>query len=272
MSTSVQINHQGVLKVSTLWHFKMNSRNKSCLKLFVRAGLLIILLVSFFKVYFVDQVTDFAKGLSTVTTTYEYPNTIEPPTMILCFNEAFKTSVGKAYQINSTYDVADPKSNFSYDEVIYQLDRDFEIMVGSIYLDGDMTINNYVNLHKGLNTLKHNDEEYVFLVDFVQTYFSSRCTKITPQFEFSQFPFNLLSIKVILKTENTEDHPTGLKLYLTSNDTWQGILWDSWETFQPTILEFDFEETFNRKVVLLSPIKLLFKDGVHSQSKCIGKA
>merc|ERR1712062_271244 len=218
---------------STLWHFKMNSRNKSCLKLFVRAGLLIILLVSFFKVYFVDQVTDFAKGLSTVTTTFEYPNTIEPPTMILCFNEAFKTSVGKAYQINSTYDVADPKSNFSYDEVIYQLDRDFEIM--------------------GLNTLKHNDEEYLFLVDFVQTYFSSRCTKITPQFEFSQFPFNLLSIKVILKTENTEDRPTGLKLYLTSNDTWQGILWDSWETFQPTILEFDFEETFSRKWFYFHP-------------------
>ena len=252
------------------------SLNKSRLKLLVKAGILFILLVSFFKVYFVDQVTDFAKGLSTVTTTYEYPNTIEPPTMIVCFNEAFKTSVGKAYQINSTYDIADPKSDFPYDEVIYKLDRDFEILMGSIYLDGDMTINNYINLHKGLNTLKHNAEEYVFFVDFVQTYFSSRCTKITPKFQFTQFPFNLLSIKVILKTEgslkNTEDHPTGLKLYLTSNDTWQGILWDSWETFQPTILEFDFKETFSRKVVLLSPIKLLFKDGADSQSNCIGKA
>lgn len=78
----------------------MISRNKSCLKNSVRLGLLFTLLVLFFKVYFVDQVTDFAKGLSTVTTTYEYPNTIEPPTMIVCFNEAFKTSVGNVYQIN----------------------------------------------------------------------------------------------------------------------------------------------------------------------------
>ena len=175
----------------------------------------------------------------------------------------------------STYDIAHPKSEFSYDEVIYKLDRDFEILVGSIYLDGDMTINNYVKLHKGLNTLKHNDEEYVFFVDFVQTYFSARCTKITPNFEFTQFPFNLISIKVILKTDslkNTEDRPTGLKLYLTSNDTWQGIFWDSWATFQPTILEFDFKETYSKKPVVLQPIKLKFKDGADSQSKCIGNS
>ena len=244
----------------------MKCCNKSCLKLTVKASLCVVLLVLFFKVYFINQVTDFAKGLSTVTTRYEYPETIEPPTVIICFDKPFKTSVANYYGVNGTDDIANPKTIFSYDEITYKLGRDFEL----VSWDWDWATSQYSNqtiLHEGLNTI-----EPSYFVDFVQTYFNARCTKITPKFSLQDLPYSLY-FKVMIKSgslKNKEDHPTRLKLYLTSNDTWQGIFWDSWSIFKPTILEINFEETYSKKVAVLAPTKLFFKDGVDSQSKCIG--
>ena len=243
----------------------MDCFNKSCLKLTVKVSLCVVLLVLFFKVYFINQVTDFAKGLSTITTSYEYPETIEPPTVVICFEKPFKTSVANYHGVNSTYDIAEPKSIFSYDEITYKIGRDFELV--SWYWEVNQFISNQTTLHEGLNTI-----EPSYFVDFVQTYYNARCTKITPKFLLQDFPFSLY-FKIIIKSDslkNKEDHPTRLKLYLTSNDTWQGILFDTWSIFKPTILEINFEETYSKKVSVLAPTKLFFKDGVDSQSKCIG--
>ena len=222
-------------------------------------------MVLFFKVYFINQVTDFTKGLSTVTTRYEYPETIEPPTVIICFDNPFKTSIGNDYGINSTYDIALPKSDFPYDEITYKLGRDFELVVRHWNVS-TFQYSNPTILHEGLNSLK----KFAFFVEHIHTYYNARCTKITPNFVISEFPlyiyFNVIINSNNLK--NKEDHPTGLKLYLTSNDTWQGIIWDKWNVFQPTILEIDFKDTIIKKKLVLSPKKLLFKTGVDSISKC----
>ena len=250
---------------SLLKHFKMKCCSKLFLKVLIKICVLLALLFLFVKVYFINQVTDFTKGLTTVTTSYEYPENIEPPTVTICFNEAFKTSASYTYGINSTYDIANPKYDFPYEEVIYKLDRDFELViwVGSTGVNGKR-----VSLHEGLNTIEFKNEKYVYLVDFVQTIYNARCTKITPKFVLHDFVF-FTFIQVITKSAlKLEDYPTGLKVILTSNDTWQAVLSDRWNTFQPTVLNIDFKETYSKQVAALSPTKLQFKNGQESCTKC----
>lgn len=244
----------------SLYGNRFQMGKKSCLQLAVKICLLLVLTILFFKVYFINQVTDFAKGLSTVTTSFEYPESFEPPTITICFDEAFKTSAATRYGINSTFDLVHPKTMFPYDEVVYKLDRDFEIVLGE-FGPGP-------SLHKGLNEY---DNEMGIFVDFVQTAFYARCTKLTPNFELQSGPtFEYIHVQVILKADlKDEDRPTGLKMYLTSNDSWLSILGDQWNAFQPSVLKMDFKETYNMQLAYLSPSKLLFKHGVASQAKCL---
>ena len=58
-------------------------------------------------------------------------------------------------------------------------------------------------------------------------------------------------------------------MYLTSNDTWQAILRDSWHRFRPTILNIDFLQTYSKIVVVLSYTKIKFKHGIESAKTCI---
>ena len=241
----------------------MGCSKKACLKIVIKLCFLLVLLVLFFKVYFINQVTDFAKGLSTVSTRYEHPESIEPPTITICFNEAFKTSVAENYGINSTYDIAIPKFEYPYDEVTYKLDRDFELALWMDTFNGQSTY-----LHQGLNSLEYKSETYEFFVDYVQTLFQARCTKIMPKFTVNETPF-FIHTQVTLKSSlKHKDQPTGFEMYLTSNDTWQGILGDYW-IFQPARISMGFKETYSKQVATLSLMKVLIRNGVDSQSKCI---
>ena len=245
----------------------MGCSKKICPKSIIKICFLLGLLFIFFKVYFINQVTDFAKGLSTVSTRYEHPESLEPPTITICFNEAFKTSVAKKYGINDTYDIANPKFDYPYDEVTYKLNRDFRLIAW--IEEGINEHADFTQLQKGPNTVRYKNESYEFFVDFVQTFFNAKCTKIMPKFMVKEFPF-YVHVQVVLKSfPRHEDQPTGLKIYLTSNDTWQGILADQWVSFQPTILNIDFKETYSKEVAFISPKLLLFKNGVDSPTKCV---
>ena len=75
-----------------------------CIKLLLTVVLYLLLLFLFCYFYFISQLTDFFKGRATITSRIEKPNTLEPPTLTICFDPPFKTSIARQFGLVDHFD------------------------------------------------------------------------------------------------------------------------------------------------------------------------
>ena len=242
---------------------------KKCCQLSLQILLYLCLLVLFIKVYMIEQLVTFVNKQTSFTYRQEKVESIEAPTVTLCFKNAFKPSMVKKYGINDTYEVESYKiNNTVYQELIYLLQRDFSIKVFLVdtYGTEDFLNTQKFELVEGLNEF----DEKGFDVTFVHSYYFGLCTKIKPLFELTTFP---LEIHLILDFPflAQQDLPLAMLVYLTSQDAWYGVSFTpAWSHFEPTMLEIDLiPNAYNKIVSVLQPSITVFKSGQVNTSECI---
>ena len=237
-------------------------QNTKWIKVCLRAVVYLILLVLFFYFYMVEQMSDFFKGRTTLTSRTEKVKDLEPPTTTVCMSPSMKRSVAK--QMKFQHVLMGVPNDTTYPKAIaetnYILNRDYELYLGFLNPDDPYTYTN-TKLHMGEMKVSRKK----FLVDSIVTVGHGTCTKIQPLFSQSRLTVFYLWLK-FTSSLLEEDKPNKVHFYFTSNDTWQGVLDDIWTQFKPCKVSVPSDFTF---VWFTARTKEFLKDeGVDNSEQC----
>ena len=230
------------------------------IKVGLRVVVYLLLLALFSYFYMVEQMSDFFKGRTTLTSRKEEVDELEAPTTTICMSPSMKKSVTK--QLGFYHAVIGVPNDTTYPEAMAQtnflLDKDYELFLGFVNPEDHFR---KTKLHIGEN--KVNGRK--FLVDSIITSGHGTCTKIQPLFSHSQ-----LSVFYIWTKFNSsllkEDKPRNVLFYFTSKDTWQGVLTDIWTQFKPCKVSVSSDFPF---VWFTARSKEFLKgDGVANSEQC----
>ena len=208
----------------------------------------------------IDQMTDFFKGRTTVTSRLQKASELEPPTITICLDPPFKTSVAKIYDFASKYDIfAKDVPNTTYEErfenLSYNLIESLQIKLSCCVFDGKQVV-----LNLGTNGIK----DQWFDVKPLQTVRHGTCYTILPRDQVRQLPWYA---ELYLSTFNVSkiDQPKQFIIYLTSNNTYQNIATGDWPNFVPSEAKIDVQASYD---IDLKPTEYLFNQGIESSEKC----
>ena len=201
------------------------------IKIIARILLYLILFAFFCYFYMIDQMSDFIKGRTTVTSRIEKVESLEPPTVTICMNPPYKSSKLKFFGLNNFYQLykVDFFNNQTVDEAIdffgYKLGRDFSVnMLLGFWPD---RFENW-NVSVGMENIGN----FQFETQPIYTNTHGRCYKIQPQFSITS-PDILLHFQTSISSVIDDlDVPTSIIYFLTSNDTWQGITTNFWPQYR----------------------------------------
>ena len=243
---------------------------KQLLLFFIKFSFYCILVLTFVRFYLNDQFRDFFEKRTTVTTKFEEAQALEFPTLTFCIHPAGKTSVAEKFGLNNFADIFVKKasSNLSitqrFGAISYELTQDFEITVQASYL----VTSKQTTLKLGLTNFTFHNQTWRFDTKPLRTYFMGTCYKVQPLFEVkNSMP---LYWRVIMKVNNSMDQPKGLYLYLTSNQTWNGIPFQRWPRYHPTKLILPFQQgDFNK--IFWRVVQQKYQSGVQNTSQCLNE-
>ena len=261
-STNLVCLVSGLLSISSIKPTKMLAIK--WIQILARLILYILLFAFFCLFYMIDQMSDYIKGRTTVSSRFEEVDSFEPPTVTVCMFPPYQPTKMSLYGLEDEANVIfqdfvnqtlENRMNF----LGYLLERDFTIEM-SLYL-GD----------EGMENLSKNVEVGVMQFDNmpirVQAIYSQVygvCYKIQPSFAVSSHFWQNLQISVNSSLK-TEDRPLKAIMYLTSNNTWQGITTSDWPQFTPSKIELDIG---NGYFMQLKPTEYLFSHGVENSEEC----
>ena len=232
---------------------------KSSIFYSIKILLFVLLLVNFIWFYMYDQITDFIKRRTSITTRFVQAQTIEPPTITFCFSPAQKPSVATAYGFTTFGDwqfreIEGTTIEQRVNNLSYILNRDYKLKLKNVLLE------------EGTNFI--DDLEYE--VKPVLAWAEGICCKIQPLFELTegQIPFSA-HFDIIFEDSLEEiDQPKRATIFLTSNLSWHGIVGETWPQFRPTEININLnEEEYLEFVLLTRNTKLLFHEGVANSTE-----
>ena len=230
------------------------------IKILARIILYILLFVFFCSFYMIDQMKNYIKGRTTVTSRFEEVEYLEPPTITLCMHPLFKptkmaasglTDQGDVLFTDFTNDTLDDRLEFFG----YLLGRDYEI---------EMALDETGYLWKNLLVGSKNFDNRSYEIQPIQTLAYGTCYKIQPMFMiFSDF-WQMLRVSLNPNLKKA-DNPLKAIIYLTSNNTWQSITTSDWPQFTPLKIELDIGNPY---LTQLKPTEYLFSQGVENSEEC----
>ena len=151
----------------------------------VKALILMILLVGFFFLFFLQVVVQYSKELTNTAKTVQKAEKIEVPTFTIC--SGFKTSMLTENNISPMIFSVPPGSDTNlpsnatlrtlFEDLIFKLNRDFIIRMSFMIL-GDISEDIFLNL--GMNELKTENSIYKFEVKEIPTHLYGMCYAIIP--------------------------------------------------------------------------------------------
>ena len=247
---------QTLLYKHTKTVFKMQPTK--LIEIVVGIFLYLVLLFLFAYFYMIDQLNDFFKGRTTVTFRLEEAKTIEPPTITICVDPPLKKSVAAQFDFKDSYDLFFkdvPKVSFKekFQNLSYILNQDYTIQM--VLVEND--IQGKIEVLEGQIKIDSRDFEVVA----IQTYHHGTCYKIQPKFELTKVPF---SLRLIFKPIEL-DEANRFVIYLTSNDSWQGIVTSSWPQYNPSQIYVQL----NSYVQYSAKLKeYKFNEGVDNAEQC----
>ena len=187
--------------------------NKKVLTYTLQFLIFIILLVLFIVFYMKDQLLDFTKHRTTITTRNENPKELEFPTIILCMKPGSKNSVAQKLQLENLAEFFDashqPNFNEKLENLSFLMNRDLEILINQIPLDFGL------NQILDISPRRERQLKLNYQVESIVTYHHATCIKIEPRFLVQADGFQI-DLQVRLK-DSLIDQPQGFYLYLTSN-------------------------------------------------------
>ena len=220
---------------------KMKS-NKTLAKAVVYTIIYVLLFVIFAIFYMKDQLVDFIDKRTTITSKIVTTESLEPPTLILCMNPAWKQTVAEKYGLKESKEMLVQKvSNLTtkqkFEAFGYILNQDFEVFLNQVPLKEGQNIINPSDAF----VFKNQEGERIFDVSAIRTHYDGICYKIEPKFEVKNLPwFFTLNVKTnefLDEKDTLEDYA----LYLTSNNSWHGIMYQVWPQGSPTKTNIGFK-------------------------------
>ena len=201
-----------------------------------------------------DQMNDFLKGRSTVTFRLEETARIEPPTVTICPKPPLKKAVAIQYDFEDSdhlflKDVPNVTFEDRFQNLSYLLNQDYQIVLVEKQLK--------IGLLEGQVNIESRDFEVIA----IQTYHHGTCYKIQPNFELIEVPFALRFEISTLKL----DGPEKFVIYLTSNDTWQGIVTSTWPQYNPSKIYLKLNAYMQYSVKMK---EYRFSEGVDNAEQC----
>ena len=222
----------------------------------------VILLILFVVFYMKNEVGDYTKQRTSVTTRNENSTELEFPSIVFCMKPGSKVSVAQKYNLEKLEDFFDSDDSVFFREKLanlsFNLNEDFQIFI------------NENSLHLGMNFIRdisprrNRQLDLPYMVESIVTIHHATCIKIQPEFTVKADGFQL-DFKVQLK-DSLLEKPRGFYLYLTSNKTWAGIVAENWINFQPTKVYVDFQTTFVGYKLFVTQQK--FSEGETDISQC----
>ena len=212
-----------------------------------------------------DQMETFMKGRTTITRRVETVNSLEFPTITICFDPATKLSVAKKYGFKNYFqkfisDIPNKTLPQVFDEMTYGFEQDYSIWNH----DGK-------KIHLGLNDIDaaYSSVKMQFQVDAIKTWDFGTCIKMEPRFEMVS-PSYMLRLSIQLSsTIKTEDKIDSVLLMFTSNTSWVSILDNHWPQYKPLKAKVDLVKEYTH--ILLQPEEIYFQDGKDNSVDCLKK-
>ena len=232
---------------------------ESCIWSSIKILLFILLLVIFIWFYMYDQLTDFIKARTSITSRYVQVQTIEPPTISFCMSPAQKTSVANSFGFQTFNDwqnieIEGITIEQRINKLSYILNRDFKLKQSNVLLEEG------TNLVDGLEY-----EVKPFLA-----WSEGICYKIQPLFELAEEQIPWIAHFDIIFEDSLEeiDKPKRATIFLTSNSTWHGIVSETWPQFRPTEINLDLtDKEYLEYVLLTRNTQMLFHKGVANRTE-----
>ena len=154
----------------------------------IKALILMILLIGFFFLFFLQVVEHYSEELTNIAKTVEKADKIEMPTFTIC--SGFKKSLFTEYNISPTifsfYPWKDTNlpSNATlrtlFEDLVFKLNRDFKIMMTYIILGKTLSVPDFFPLKLGMNEFQTDFSTYKFEVKEIPTDFVGMCYAIIP--------------------------------------------------------------------------------------------
>ena len=151
----------------------------------VKALILMILLVGFFFLFFLQVVVQYSEKLTNTAKTVQKAEKIEMPTFTIC--SGFKTSMLTEKNISPMIFTIPPGSDTNlpsnatlrtlFEDLVFKLNRDYIIRMRFMILDD---ISEEIFLNIGMNELKTENSIYKFEVKEIPTHISGMCYAIFP--------------------------------------------------------------------------------------------
>ena len=154
----------------------------------VKALILMILLVGFFFLFFLQVVEHYSEELTNIAKTVEKADKIEMPTFTIC--SGFKKSLFTEYNISPTIFSFHPWRDTNlppnatlrtlFEDLVFKLNRDFKIIFTFIILGKTLSEPDFIPLKLGMNEFKTDFSIYKFEVKEIPTDFVGMCYAIIP--------------------------------------------------------------------------------------------
>ena len=154
----------------------------------VKALILMILLVGFFFLFFLQVVVQYSEKLTNTAKTVQKAEKIEMPTFTIC--SGFKTSMLTEKNISPMIFTIPPGSDTNlpsnatlrtlFEDLVFKLNRDFKIIFTFIILGKTLSEPDFIPLKLGMNEFKTDFSIYKFEVKEIPTDFVGMCYAIIP--------------------------------------------------------------------------------------------
>ena len=247
MKTSITINQLltflfGVFASNTLknWskcmcqcltNMELESVLKKYGKFIFKCILYIILLISFINLYLIDEILNYTKGSTTLSSRTEKVEFLEVPYMTLCFDPPFKPSMISKHGLpkhtktfTDIYKALEGMDMEMYENFSYKYEKDFDIKLDILKFTNGSRLT----------------EEIDFEIQKVVTFRNGLCHLIKYNVNLS-VSNDKIRLHFSYKGHNS-DTPESAKILLSSPRGWYGIIMDDWPLFDPAILTIPIEK------------------------------
>ena len=228
---------------------------------FINCILYIILLTFFIYFYLTDEILNYTKGGTTLSSRTEEVEFLKAPYMMLCFHPSFKPSMLQKHGLpeytvhfKDIYKALKGMDMETYENFSYKYEKDFEIKLTTLkYTNGtrfyeqiNFEIQKVVTFRNGLCHLIKYDENV-----------STTDAKLRLHFSYKGLD---------------SDMPESAKLLLSSPRGWYGIIIDDWPYFDPAILTIPIEKLHTQKLTTkISQTDYQYMTGTENFEECLAE-
>ena len=239
---------------------RIRSVLKKYRKLIIECILYIILLICFIKLYLIDEILNFTKGSTTLSSQTEKVGFLEAPYITLCFQPSCKPSMLQKHGLpDCINNIRYLKSSLEgmnmkmYENISYTYENDFDINIVKFTNGARLT---------GLT------EQIDFETQKVITFRSGLCHLIKYNVNLSTTN-DKIRLHFNYKGHNS-DTPESANILLSSPNGWHGIVVDDWPFFDPTILKIPIEKPQEQDwTIKVSQTDYHYMTGIEDFEQCL---